>query len=387
MEFNPVRFEYNENYTKSMPNTFNKVEITPIDAGSLPRKFVFPSIENVECHTARIVEVEKLKTDWREVYRMKLDKKFDFKPGDSIGILCPNNDALVDEIMEILGLKDFGCQINRTGRSPFNYTGMIRDFFKHHFDFTSLPKKSLLFNLARSCTETNRRYIEYLCSKEGTADYLGIGRGWNNTIDIIRTFECKPALEEVIGECEIVKPRYFSLINEVGRESEILVGITSKIFDRFVRYGHVSDLVIKSKTEEIGVCLRTNFLFRMDYSSRKILAICTGTGIAPFLSFVSNLQTHQTIWIIYGFRNDEDDISRLIDSSRKVKISRVKSSSGLYVGDYLMMKADEIREYIDGECIAYVCGKMGMQRQIFEIFKRKFPDVVETKRLVFDQWG
>ncbi|ADM12301.1 sulfite reductase subunit alpha [Encephalitozoon intestinalis ATCC 50506] len=387
MDFNPVRFEYNKNYTKSIASIFSRVEIISTDTDSSSRKFVFPSIGSIKYCKARIVETERLETSWREVYRIKFDKKFDFKPGDSIGILCPNNDALVDEIMKILCLKDFSCQMSRTGKNSFNYTGRIRDFFKYYFDFGGLPRKSLLINLARSCTEENQKYIEYLCSREGIADYLGIGKRWNNILDIIRTFKCKPTLEEIIGECEIVKPRYFSLINEIGKESEILIGITNKIFNEFVRYGHVSDFIIQSEAEEIEACLRTNLLFRMDYNRRRILAICTGTGIAPFLSFVANLQSHQSIWIIYGFRNDEDDISKLMKSGEKIKISRVKSSDGHYVTDYLVEKIDEIKEYIDEECAVYACGKMEMQRKVFEIFKNEHPEIVESKRLIFDQWG
>ncbi|KAG5860405.1 FAD binding domain-containing protein [Encephalitozoon hellem] len=387
MALNPVKFEYNENYTRSMPRTFNKAEVVLTGTECTPRKFVFPCTESIEYRTARIVEVEKLGASWRDVYRIKFDEKFHFKPGDSIGMLCPNSDDLVDEIMEILGVRDSGCQIKRPGKNPFSYTGTIRDFFKYYFDFTGLPKKSLLANLARSCTETNRKYIEYLCSKEGVVDYLGIGKKWNNIIDIIKTFGCKPTLEEIVGECEIVKPRYFSLINKIGRESEILVGITSKTFEGFVRYGHVSDFVVRSKVEEVELCLRTNLLFRMDYSSRKLLAICTGTGIAPFISFASNLQSHQSIWIIYGFRNDEDDISKLIEPNKRIKITGVKSSAGAYVTDYLMERIDEVREYADGECTVYACGKMEIQRRIFEIFKNELPCIVEAKQLVFDQWG
>ncbi|AFN83787.1 sulfite reductase subunit alpha [Encephalitozoon romaleae SJ-2008] len=387
MALNPIKFEYKEDYTKNIPRIFNKAEVVFNDIGHSPRKFIFPCTENIEYRRVRIVEIEKLEASWRDVYRIKFDEKFHFKPGDSIGMLCPNNDTLVDEIMEVFEVKNSYCQIRRPGKNSFSYTGSIRDFFKYYFDFTSLPRKSLLANLAKGCTETNRKYIEYLCSKEGIVDYLGMGRRWNNIIDIIKTFECRPVLEEVIGECEIVKPRYFSLINKIGEESEILVGITNKIFDGFVRYGHVSDFLVRSEVEEVELSLRINLLFRMDYGSRKLLAICTGTGIAPFLSFASNLQPHQSIWIIYGFRNDEDDLSKLIGPDKNVRVSRVKSSTGIYVTDYLVERIDEIKGYVDEECIAYACGKMETQKRVFEIFKNELPHVVEAKRLVFDQWG
>lgn len=114
-----------------------------------------------------------------------------------------------------------------------------------------------------------------------------MGTRWNNIIDFIKTFGCRPMLEDLLGDCEIIKPRYFSLTNKIGEDSEILVGIMSKVFEGFVRYGHVSSYLVNPEPGEIQVSLRTNLLFRMDAAEKKLLGICTGTGIAPFLSFIS----------------------------------------------------------------------------------------------------
>lgn len=380
---NAVRFDFNEEYTQNTIKIFNDLRIDVAEENDTRRMTLASG--DVEYHGCRIVEMERLNTSWREVHRIKLDKTLDFIPGDSIGLLCPNNDVLVDEIMRILDVNDFRCRIERGGVA-FTYIGTIRGFFKHHFDFTSIPRKSLMIRLSRSCDEINRRYIEYLCSKEGTRDYLGMGSRWNNIVDFIRTFGCQPTLEDVIGECGMIKPRYFSLINRTGDECEVLVGMISKEFDGFTRYGHVSDYLRNYDVGEIGICLRRNILFQMRDSGR-MMAICTGTGIAPFLSFVSNLQAGQTIWIVYGFRNDDDDISAMMAPDERVTITRVGSANGSRVTDYIRQNIDKIREYVGNECPVYVCGRMEMQRGVFEIFQDEFDDVVRSKRLIFDQWN
>lgn len=174
MSFNPIKFTYTEGYKKITIKSFGKVIIEPVKGSNTSvRKLILPSSEGIEHFACRIVDIKKLETTWREVYSVKLDKAFVFKPGDSIGLLCPNSNLLVDEIMEILGIEDFSCRIERMGGNAFLYAGRIREFFKYHFDFASLPKKSMLIKLGESCAETSQRCIEYLCSKEGQKTIFG----------------------------------------------------------------------------------------------------------------------------------------------------------------------------------------------------------------------
>lgn len=383
MNFNPVRLGYRD-YTTPSISSFGEVVVE--HAACSGRRMRLPSADGAEYVSARIESMEMLETAWRRVCRVRLDRVFSFRPGDSAGILCPNNNLLVDAMMDILGIEDFECSIERTTGVVFAYSGTARDFFKHHFDFTGLPRKAMLMRLGRSCSDAHRREIEYLCSREGTRDYLAMGMRWNNVIDFMRTFECKPMMEDVVGDCEIIKPRHFSLVNRAGEPAEILIGLTSKDFDGFVRYGHVSDFLVSAGAKDIQVYLRANSLFQMD-SSPKMLAVCTGTGIAPFLSFVRNLQPHQRIWILYGFRNSEDDLSTGIDADERVQITRMQSSNGVYVTDYIGSHVDALRAYIGEDSPVYVCGRMDMQRMVFRVFEEHFKDVVQSKRLIFDLWS
>ncbi|KAH9410743.1 putative FAD binding domain-containing protein [Ordospora pajunii] len=392
--FNAVRFKYNANYRRNANVRFNEVQVERVNSECCERKLISTIVNVEEYHKTCITEVSKLGSRWRNVYRVKLEKQFDYVPGDSIGIICPNSDALVCGIMEMLEIDDFVCKITRGGNEAFSYVGSVREFFKYHFDFSGHPRRSFMLRLSAGCdTEEKKRHVEYLCSNEGTDDYLRMSSQWNNVIDFLKTFRIKPGLSELIGECGLVKPRYFSLINRNGCNSEILVGITSKQFDSFVRYGHVSDYLLSlNGVGEVEVSLRKNLLFRLSPETKKIIAICTGTGVAPFLSFVKNLEPHQSIWIVYGFRDEEDNIYKEIASydefacNNRVKISKAMSSKGIYVTDYLNANMNSVKEYVDSECTIYVCGRMDMQRMVFEIFKSEIPEAIESKRLVFDQW-
>jgi methionine synthase reductase len=377
---NRVEFKYDENYTKPSIRRSSTVLIT---AAHLLEDDYFsrPFLDGLSLEKARVVELEDMGARWRMVYRVKLDVSFEYTPGDSIGLYCPNDDSLVDEIMQILEIGDTRCKIESTGAVAFTYVGTLRGFFKFHYDFTTLPRKSFLMGLSLSCTDDNRERIEYLCSKEGRRDYLRMSKNWNSVIDIIRTFGSRPSLHDLLCDCELIKPRSFSLINEVGGESEILLGITEKVLEDSKRYGHVSSYVTNGKMEDIGVYLKPSKSFSLS-GDKKILAVCTGTGVAPVLSFMNNLRKGQSLWIIYGFRSSEDDLIK--SPSAEVRVTKVRSDEGVYVQDYLRNNMDEVRGYIASECSVYICGRIVMQKSVFSLMVREFG--LDQNKINMENW-
>jgi len=138
-----------------------------------------------------------------------------------------------------------------TPPTPIHYQGPIFNFLKNHLDMTSLPKRMMLLNLSKRAKK--RKELEYLASKEGEKDYLGMGVRMNGLVEILKEFECEPTVEELLRNYEEIKPRYFSFINEGGKKGEILVGIIKKEIEGEVKYGHVSKF-IENLNGGRGVC-------------------------------------------------------------------------------------------------------------------------------------
>lgn len=376
MKFNKLEYNLNVDFVPLNIRNFNKLIIKKTNyTGSYKIK----TNENINLIDTNILNIENLFCTWKKVYKVQLNYTLDFVPGDSIGLLCSNNDLLVNEMLSLLEMSgDTLLYIEQIGKTGFQFEGSLRDFFKYIFDFTSLPKKAWLMDISK--TSKNKHDIEYLCSKEGVKDYLSIIKNWNNVLDIIYTFQCKPSLEDLIMNCQTIKPRYYSLTNHVNEKCEILVAIIKK----GDRYGHVSNFIDMQNYNNLKICHRPSKLFRLNFC-KKVLGICTGTGIAPFFSFLKNKEDDQYIKLIYGFRNQEDDLIK--DAKyKKTEIIKILSCNKIYVTDYLLQNLNKIKTYIKDGCLVYVCGRPDMQKTIYSIFNENFSEIVKEKRLFFDSW-
>lgn len=377
MDYNQIKINLKE-YKKINITDLHNVEIQKSEGDYFSINQT--DLDLVDCE---ILEINKLKATWRDVYHVKLDIKDQFRPGDSVGILCPNKDEYAEKMLKILDLENDIYEIKRDGRNPIDFHGHLFDFFKYVYDFTQIPKKSTLLRLAKG-----NKYLEYLSSREGSRDYFGMINNWNNILDVLIMFGCKPTLEDLVTGCEILKPRYFSLTNKLGEYYEILVGINSKEVELVgnrkseIRYGHVSQFIL-NPNGQIKVCIRESKLIRLN-NSKKNLIICTGTGIAPFLSFLKNKSIEQHFWVIYGFRSTEDDL--YVGEYENTEVDRVLSSEGKYVTDFVFENLEKVKEYVQRECAVYVCGRMDMQKEIYRIFCSEMSSLVEEKRLFFDNW-
>ncbi|KAM0680409.1 hypothetical protein GINT2_001469 [Glugoides intestinalis] len=373
-----------------------KITIEYLEKG-LEKDFIFQATNNCSLLSTKIVEIQKLPSTWKEVFKIKLDASIEYTPCDSIGLLVPNSDSDVEKLCSICNFGNESVRITRTGPNGFNFEGHLKDFIKFRLDMTTLPKKKLLLELTRKSRKDHE--LRYMCSTKGTSDYLNMGLRMNTLIEILEEFQCKPSLEELLKYCELIKPRYYTLINKEIK-SEILFGIISKTVDQSNCYGHCSNFIktiVEAEIEKQGkmidervfcnvpieFCIRKNMLFE-EIKSKNIICFCTGTGIAPFIAFYRRyVKTNDAcnLKLVYGFRNDADN---LLEYYKDIKCDYIpaKSIFSQFVYDHIEI----IAEY-ESECAVFICGNMKMQRNLFLKIKERFPHLVDEKRIYFDNWS
>jgi NADPH-ferrihemoprotein reductase len=147
-----------------------------------------------------------------------------YKPGDSIGILPENNPAMVDQIINKLGV-DAEAVFSVAPAAPeansqemllshLKWPCTVRNALLHGCDVTTAPRKSLLRVLAEHCSEeTEKNRLLFLCSRQGRDAYAtAILAARPTLLDLLTTFSsCKPPLDALLDALPALPPRMYSI--------------------------------------------------------------------------------------------------------------------------------------------------------------------------------
>ena len=285
-----------------------------------------------------------------------------FEPGDSFGVVCPNDQEEVDALITRLGLCDkvnipFTVEtIESTAKKTATIPGnipmpcTIEEVFFKFLEIRTIPKKSFLRMLSEYTGHPGeKRRLQELCSKQGGEDYGKFVRGPAiSLMDLLRVFpSCKPPFERLLEFLPPLMPRPYSVASSPLESSvsfhiafnivefeplkdirEVRKGVCTGWFDKLTvdmrqnteKPEMLEDIVAKLHLVElpkVAVFLRKNLHFKLPSEPNvPIIMIGPGTGVAPFIGFLQH-RYHQSrlepgsrfgfTWLFYGCRHRERD--------------------------------------------------------------------------------
>ncbi|PQE10879.1 FAD binding domain-containing protein [Rutstroemia sp. NJR-2017a WRK4] len=407
-------------------DTNDSIDFTPhhakeeIDTRIQPPIFVQPH-PPYEVYSAKIFSARELTKPGAEkrTYHFDLDVTdypeeggVDFKVGGAIGVMAPNEESIVDELMDLLSiprhLRDRKVLLKtESGRwptvwgddKPRELVTTRRDLLTWCSDIQSYPPtKNLLRLFAEYASDENeKKILLYLCSAEGQGVFCDFRTGPHITINqLLHAFpSSKPPLDHLLSQLQTLMPRFYSMSNDphescvpvegCSRLIEIAVtvhetnnwrggprtGLGSGFFERQARK------FIEAEKEGRKVNLRipmfkglmANPLAREFVSDGPMLLIGAGVGVAPFRGFVQrrlkNANCANKVWVLQGVRDSLLD--ELYSGEWGVHESEVKKvvqsrkpgakQKGKYVQDEVRHQADLvwfIINALDGR--VFVCG-------------------------------
>ncbi|KAJ8010495.1 hypothetical protein DPEC_G00075680 [Dallia pectoralis] len=278
-----------------------------------------------------------------------------YQPGDSLDVLCPNRVSEVAELLLRLGLKDqanhricLSLQIDTKKKAaqvpsyiPENCT--VQYLFTWCLEIRSVPKKAFVRSLVE-CTRDGgeKRRLQELCSKQGSADYnLYVRDPKLDLLDLLRAFpSCQPPLTLVIEHLPRLQPRPYSAASSRLRHPGHLHFVFNIIEfpactgrpegRRGLCTGWLSDLVnpillhpgkvqffSTLSIPQVHVSLRQNSSFRLPSDlSKPLIMIGPGTGVAPFIGFLQQREKEREenpevvfgeTWLFFGCRHRDRD--------------------------------------------------------------------------------
>jgi len=357
-------------------------------------------------------------------------QSFEYVPGDSFNIRCPNHQDDIDYLINrVCKEDDVDVKIRverivgfegRTLPKHLPLISTIRDLLTKHLELRSIPKKAFLRHLAETTiNEEEKQRLLQLSSREGSADFTKYIRlPQLNITDILYNFpSCHPRFETLLQHLPPLKTRSYSVGACVS--SDLVFAFSSVDFPleanrRSSRSGLCTSYLRSLKRDSIvEIQKRSSSGFRLpEDPERSIMMVAAGTGISPFLGFLLHRREMQKTSdvklgrarLFFGCRHpDEDfiykDILEEMQADRTLMELRVAFSRfsdpqhPRYVQDMIRAHKSDICDYvINSNCVIYVCGDAtGMSRDVRACFddiigKEMMKQLVKDGRYKIDVW-
>jgi len=403
------------------------------------------------CIEAPVVKAEYLTSSASEkrVVHVELDVsgfKFDYRPGDAVGIPCRNDDALVTKLLHRLGFNgtemfEISTSFPASSRDSLESVdlyqhlpdrGTARYILTCCCDITSAPSVDLLELLSDHCTKSSEkeelRWISesYDLYSRFVATYVGL-------LDILECFPSStPPFDKLLENLQPLRVRYFSIssspIKHFGR---IHLGFNiierrisaTKLFRGLCTSWLESAIMplLKDRNSSyrpmVPIFLRpsSKFIFSDLDSSVPIVLVGPGTGCVPFrglLHQLSALDKKRVCWLFVGSKSQHDFLYK--EDWRELKsngvidhlftaFSQDTASKWAHVQDAMLEKKEDVFDLICRKnAFLFVCGNHSVYESVIQCIKaiictcsgsdiasaeRIVEHLVSSGKIVCETWG
>ena len=285
-----------------------------------------------------------------------------YAPGDALGIWPRNPSALVEQWLAALQL-DGGLEVTHEGR-----TLTLTQWLTREREITRLNRN---FIAALAATSENSELIRVL-QPERAADFTALLAS-DQPIDLLRRYPATWQPDALVAALRPLTPRLYSIASSpkrVGDEVHLTVAVVDYEAHGGPHWGSASAFLATTDEDgKVPVFIESNERFRLPAdSTRDIIMIGPGTGVAPFRAFVQERQESGASgrnWLFFGNRHFAQDFLYQVEWQEALKqgalhrldlaFSRDQSSK-TYVQHRLREQGAELYTWLQNGAHLYVCG-------------------------------
>jgi len=286
-----------------------------------------------------------------------------YAPGDSLGVWPVNPPELVEAVLSTLRL-DGSTEVSRDGR-----TLPLERWLSRELELTRLSRPFLASHASRSGSDELRR----LLTPEG-GEALRALLSSHQVIDLLRDWSAPWSAEELVGALRRQTPRLYSIASSqkrVGEEVHLTVGVVDYEAFGSRHFGAASRYLSTREAGEdtVEVFVEPNERFRLpEDSSRDVIMIGPGTGVAPFRAFVqerAEIGAKGRNWLFFGEQHFRSQFLYQLEWQEALKqgaLHRLElafsrdQGAKVYVQHRLRERGREVYEWLEGGAHLYVCG-------------------------------
>ncbi|QCI18955.1 assimilatory sulfite reductase (NADPH) flavoprotein subunit [Buchnera aphidicola] len=289
------------------------------------------------------------------------DLNINYIPGDALGVWYENNHDLIKKVLELLSInKSDVIYIKSKNINIFNA-------LKNHFELTNNTK-----NIVKKYANiTKNKFLKKIILDDKELDnYV------KNTplINMINDHPKKISAQELINILRPLTPRLYSISSsqaETNNEIHITVSVVKRIVSGQLHLGGASGYLseLLNIDDSIKIFIEKNNNFRLPSNTDKpIIMIGSGTGIAPYRSFIQQRDNDKSAgknWIFFGNPTFTEDFLYQIEWQKYLKNKLLTKMTlawsrdqkeKIYVQDKIRENSKEIWDWINNDAYIYVCG-------------------------------
>ncbi|MDR3398578.1 MAG: assimilatory sulfite reductase (NADPH) flavoprotein subunit [Pandoraea sp.] len=303
----------------------------------------------------------------KEVHHVELSLEgagLTYEPGDALGVVVKNDEALVDELIDTLALDP---QATTTTQDS---TLSLRDAFLRAYDITTLSR-AFLEKYAALAESTELKALLASGNETALRDYL-YGR---DVLDVVRQFPARQVkATEFVGTLRTLQPRLYSIASSLAANPDAVhVTVGAVRYEshgrsrRGVASTYLADIAREGETVPVYIEANRNFKLPSD-TNAPVIMIGPGTGIAPFRAFVEERQALDAPgknWLFFGDRNFRTDFLYQREWQRYVKdgvLTRIDlafsrdTEDKVYVQHRMREQGATLYAWLQEGAHLYVCG-------------------------------
>jgi sulfite reductase (NADPH) flavoprotein alpha-component len=287
-----------------------------------------------------------------------------YVPGDALGVWHENPPAVVTEVLRALRLD---------GEQPVEIDGAakpLREWLTTGRELTRLTRPFLTQQAERS---KDARLADVL--QPGHEADLRHTLKDLQVVDVLQRHPGEWDAKSFVQALRPLAPRLYSIASSqdaVGEEAHLTVALVDYEFDRQRRMGAASAFLASLQGEQAKarVFVEENERFRLPAdTSRDVIMIGPGTGVAPFRGFVQHREAQGATgrnWLFFGARHFQseflyqtewqDAVKRGVLSRFDLAFSRDRSIAREYVQDRLRRVGKDLYSWRENGAYLYVCG-------------------------------
>ncbi|MEO6986490.1 MAG: assimilatory sulfite reductase (NADPH) flavoprotein subunit [Paralcaligenes sp.] len=283
-----------------------------------------------------------------------------YQAGDALGVWPTQSSALVEAVISTLSLDaDQDIEVNNVSRT-------LKDWLSHHRELTVLTKPFLLAHaqLADSAE---------LKAQSSAIEPLKHLLETFQLIDILKHYPAPWSAAALVNTLRPLAPRLYSIASSPSvAEAEVHLTLAHVEYEREneSRWGCASHFLTHLKEgDKLPIFIEENPRFHLPAdSSRDVIMIGPGTGVAPFRAFVQERSAHTAAgrnWLFFGNPHFTSDFLYQTEWQRALKdgdlhrldlaFSRDQADK-VYVQDKLLESAVDVFNWIQAGAHVYVCG-------------------------------